>query len=230
MPTPQLVVFDLDGTLIDSSLDLCLAVNAALAQVGRPGLPQPQIAGYIGDGAAALVRRALAAGATPTTPAQRNPEEEALFTVTYDRFIAHYSAHKLDNTRLYPGVMQALREIRARRPQLPMAVLTNKPVRVSREICAGLGVMPFFFQVYGGNSFATKKPDPEGLRTLIAEAGVRPEETVMVGDSGVDVETARRCGARALGCSFGLAPEALAAARPDATVGSALEWPAALGL
>jgi phosphoglycolate phosphatase len=117
-----------------------------------------------------------------------------------------------------------------------MAVLTNKPVIPSREICAALGLAPFFFQNYGGNSFASKKPDPEGLLAIMAEAQallaepLLPEEVVMIGDSDVDVLTARRCGARSLGCLFGLSPQSLLAAEPDFTVERATEWPAALGL
>lgn len=117
-----------------------------------------------------------------------------------------------------------------------MAVLTNKPVNPSRDICRALGLEPFFFQNYGGNSFDTKKPDPEGLLTLIAEASalaaspLTPQQTVLIGDSDVDALTAQRCNARFLGCTFGLAPAALAAARPEQTVDHPLEWPAALGL
>jgi phosphoglycolate phosphatase len=224
---PRLLVFDLDGTLIDSSADLCNAVNAALSHVGQPQLPNHRIAGYIGDGAAALVRRALAAEAAPN---------EALFDPAFAFFLDFYRAHKLDHTRCYPGVLDALTAIRTRQPHLPMAVLTNKPVHPSREICAALGLAPFFFQNYGGNSFPTKKPDPEGLLTLVREAAVllnepiAPHEAVMIGDSDVDIRTAHACGARSLGCSFGLAPQTLAAAHPDAIVASPAEWPAALGL
>jgi phosphoglycolate phosphatase len=230
---PRLLVFDLDGTLIDSSADLCNAVNAALDHVGQPQLPNHLIAGYIGDGAAMLVRRALAAETTPA---------EGLFDAAFTFFLDFYRAHKLDNTRCYPGVLEALTAIRTRHPQLPMAVLTNKPVHPSREICAALGLAPFFFQNYGGNSFPTKKPDPEGLLTLLREAAALREaaghtaepmaahEAVMIGDSDVDIRTARAIGARAIGCSFGLAPHTLAAAQPDAIVASPAEWPAALGL
>jgi phosphoglycolate phosphatase len=117
-----------------------------------------------------------------------------------------------------------------------MAVLTNKPVGVSREICAHFGLDRFFFQVYGGNSFHTKKPDPSGLRTLMGEASaldgagaaITPGETVMIGDSEVDILTARNCGARSIGCSYGLSPQSLVAAAPDVTVATAAQWPAAL--
>jgi phosphoglycolate phosphatase len=231
LSAPRLLVFDLDGTLIDSSLDLCNSVNAALAHVGKPALPQPLIASYIGDGAAMLVRRALG----DQGDLDSLHPDEALVRRTYDAFIHHYRAHKLDHTRCYPGVMEALSAIRSRHPGLPMAVLTNKPVHPSRDICDALGLSPFFFQNYGGNSFATKKPDPEGLQTLITEAsalapGLQPSEVVMIGDSGVDVLTARCCGARSLGCAFGINPAGLRAARPDTMVEHASQWPEALGL
>ena len=231
---PRLLVFDLDGTLIDSSLDLCNSVNAALAHVGKPSLPNRLIASYIGDGAAMLVRRAL--GDPHDLDALHPNEADDLFRRTFDYFLTYYRAHKLDNTRCYDGVLEALTEIRARNPHLPMAVLTNKPVNPSRDICRALGLEPFFFQNYGGNSFDTKKPDPEGLLALIAEASALialpliPQDTVMIGDSDVDALTAQRCGAQFLGCTFGLAPAALAAAQPEHTVDHPDEWPAALGL
>ncbi|QMV17339.1 HAD hydrolase-like protein [Granulicella sp. 5B5] len=226
MPAPRLLVFDLDGTLIDSSLDLCNSVNAALLQVGKPSLPNDLIASYIGDGAAMLVRRALG------DPGDLDSltHNDALFQHTYANFIQHYRAHKLDNTRCYDGVLDTITTLRDRHPHLPMAVLTNKPVIPSREICVALGLAPFFFQNYGGNSFTTKKPDPLGLQTLVAEASqlagerISPEETVMIGDSDVDVLTAKRAGARSIGCLYGLAPHSLAAAQPDATAHAPQEW------
>ena len=220
MPLPRLLVFDLDGTLIDSSLDLCHSVNAALKHVGQPTLPHHVIASHIGDGAAMLVHRSLGT----------SNNDDPLFLAAYDYFLTYYRAHKLDNTRCYPGVIETLQAIRDKHPELPMAVLTNKPVNPSREICAALGLAPFFFQNYGGNSFTTKKPHPEGLLALIAEAHVTSAETVMIGDSDVDILTARAIGARNLGCTYGLAPEALAASHPDATVDHPADWPKALHL
>lgn len=245
---PRLLVFDLDGTLIDSSLDLCNSVNAALAHVGKPPLPNPLIASYIGDGAAMLVRRAL--GDPNDLDALHPSDHDDLFYRTFEFLLTYYRAHKLDNTRCYDGVLDALTQIRSRHPYLPMAVLTNKPVNPSRDICRALGLKPFFFQNYGGNSFETKKPDPTGLLTLIHEASalmnsrttsnssspntslpaLTPEETVMIGDSDVDALTAQRCGTHFLGCTFGLTPAALAAAQPEITVDHPSEWPAALGL
>ena len=239
MERPRLLVFDLDGTLIDSSLDLCNSVNAAMLGVGKSTLPNAVIANYIGDGAAMLVRRAL--GDPGDVDAANASAGDALFHRAFELFLEHYRVHKLDNTRCYEGVLDSLREIRDRHPQLPMAVLTNKPVNPSRQICEALELAPFFFQNYGGNSFTTKKPDPEGLLTLMREAEellrpdagsppLLPAEVVMIGDSDVDVLTARRVGARAIGCLFGLAPHSLERVQPDRLVEHASEWPEALGL
>jgi phosphoglycolate phosphatase len=240
MQAPRLLVFDLDGTLINSSLDLCNAVNAAMVGVGKSTLPNAVIASYIGDGAAMLVRRAL--GDPGDLDAANATQGGALFHRAFDLFLEFYREHKLDNTRCYDGVLDSLGAIRERNPQLPMAVLTNKPVNPSRQICEALGLAPFFFQNYGGNSFTTKKPDPEGLLTLMREGEellrrndpssgqLRAEDVVMIGDSDVDVLTARRVGARAVGCLFGLAPHSLAAARPDHAVQHPSEWPEVLGL
>ena len=218
-----LVVFDLDGTLIDSRVDLANSVNAMLEHLGKPVLPLAVIAGYIGDGAHMLVRRALG-----DPEGDVHDEEYVTDALTY--FLDYYRIHKLDFTYVYGGVFEALAAIRVEWPGIAMAVLTNKPVRPSRDICAHFGLDRYFFQNYGGNSFHTKKPDPAGLLRLMEEASevaggvVGPGETVMVGDSDVDVLTARACGARAVGCMFGLAPHSLAAAEPDAVVDSPGEW------
>ena len=222
----KLLVFDLDGTLIDSAQDLCNSVNATLAHEGREPLPDEVVAGYIGDGAIMLMRRALFG------PNATEVDEE-LLTRAYNYFLAYYREHKLDNTYAYEGVLGALAALRRFHEHLDgparlMAVLTNKPVRPAREICAALGLAPYFLNIYGGNSFASKKPDPEGLRTLMNEAGARPEETVMIGDSQVDVETARNAGAWCIGCTFGLAPESLKDYPPDVIVDSPSDWMAAL--
>ena len=228
-PTPHLLVFDLDGTLIDSRVDLCNSVNAMLAHLGKPTLPGSVIASYIGDGASMLVRRALG-------DPEGDATDEEYVNQALHFFLDYYRAHKLDYTYVYPGVLEALAAIRAAHPGLPMAVLTNKPVIPSRDICAHFGLDSFFFQNYGGNSFHTKKPDPHGLLTLIAEASsltgkpITPAQTVMIGDSDVDILTARNCGARSLGCTFGLAPHTLAAACPTHLTDSPAKWPTTLGL
>ena len=226
---PRLLVFDLDGTLIDSREDLSNSVNAMLAYLGRPELPHAVIAGYIGDGASMLVRRALG-----DPEGDVHDEEFVSDAVTY--FLDYYREHKLDFTYVYAGVFEALDAIRSAYPTIRMAVLTNKPVRPSRDICEHFGLDRYFFQNYGGNSFHTKKPDPSGLLTLMGEASaqeggrtlIEPGETVMIGDSDVDVLTARNCGALSIGCAYGLAPERLAVARPDALANAPAEWPEAL--
>ncbi len=214
---PSLIVFDLDGTLVDSQVDLAYSVNAMLQNLGKPELPQAVIAGYIGDGAGMLVRRAL--GDPQGDVADEQYVERALTS-----FLDYYRVHKLDSTYVYPGVVDSLEAIRRAYPGTRMAVLTNKPVRPSREICAALGLEQFFFQNYGGNSFHTKKPDPTGLRALIGEARAAAATTIMIGDSDVDVLTARNAGARSIGCLFGLAADRLRLASPDTLVDSASEW------
>ena len=224
LSTARLLVFDLDGTLIDSRQDLCNSVNATLAHFRKPQLPDAVIASYIGDGVSMLVRRALG-----DPEGDKHDEDYVTEVITY--FLDYYRAHKLDFTYVYPGVIESLEAIRATYPTLPMAVLTNKPVNPSRDICNHLGLTRFFFQNYGGNSFHTKKPDPHGLLTLIAEASTRaghaitPAETIMIGDSHVDVLTARNTGTRSIGCAFGLAPQSLITVPPDYLAESPTDWP-----
>src|SRR5271165_5423989 len=177
-PPYALLIFDLDGTLIDSKLDLAYAVNAARDHMEMPHLAHELIYSYVGDGAPMLIRRALGA------QARQEDVDRAL-----EFFIRYYSEHALDNTVLYPGVREALDDFR--RAGMTMAVLTNKPVRISTHIVRNLGLGEHFFRVYGGNSFEQKKPHPIGIETLRAEAGVPPEFTWMVGDSIVDMQTAR---------------------------------------
>jgi phosphoglycolate phosphatase len=217
----RLVVFDLDGTLIDSRRDLTNSINAMLTEFGRDPLPEEIIATYIGDGAGMLVRRALG-----------DPEDEFLVENALQHFLAHYREHKLDFTYVYAGVFESLEVLRTTPVGVPrrMAVLTNKPVRPSVDICEALGLSPYMFRIYGGNSFASKKPDPEGLNTIIREAGVAPAETLMIGDSSVDILTARRAGAWVIGCRFGLSSHTVEDIPCDCLVDSASEWGQALSL
>src|SRR6516162_1888271 len=214
----KLVVFDLDGTLIDSELDLATSVNAMLRHFGRKELPLEVIATYIGDGAPMLIRRALG------DPAHATFLQEAL-----NFFLLYYRDHKLDNTRAYEGIGEALKRVATLdgHPR-KMAVLTNKPVRASRDILAGLGLSQFFFQTYGGNSFETKKPDPLGAQTLMQEAGAEPHETVMVGDSEVDILTARNADLWSIGVTYGFAPQTLERTHPDILVDTPHELAQAL--
>ncbi|MFZ0339798.1 MAG: HAD-IA family hydrolase [Terracidiphilus sp.] len=231
----KLLVFDLDGTLIDSAQDLCKSVNAALQAFGLGPLPDPAIAGFVGNGAPLLMRRALAMAANSAI----DQVDDDLFNKAYAFFLQYYREHKLDFTYAYDGVLDALKALHELHdapsgPSRIMAVLTNKPVRPARGICEGLGLADYFLHIYGGDSFPFKKPDPLGLRSLMEETGSRPEETVMVGDSRVDVETARNAGTWSLGCTFGFGLQTLDDHLPDVLVDTASEWtraltPAALG-
>jgi|SRR5581483_11840414 len=210
----RLVVWDLDGTLVDSALDLAHAINAMLRHFKRPELPVETIGTFIGDGAPMLVRRSLG-----------DPQDEGFVKEALEYFLFYYREHKLDNTYVYDGVIPALHAIAARNGGSPrkQAVLTNKPVRPSRDIVAGLGLGQFFVQVYGGNSFETKKPDPLGAKTLMQELGCSPEETVMIGDSQNDSLTAHNSGMWSIGVTYGFAPESLKKAPPDVVVDTPAE-------
>jgi phosphoglycolate phosphatase len=197
----DLLVFDLDGTLVDSQRDLGEAVNATRAWMGLGPLPLEIVARYVGNGAPVLVQRALPDAG----------EEGWARGLKY--FLEYYREHMLDSTRLYPGVREALDQLHG--AGVPMAVLTNKPVRFSTQMLEGLGLNLHFFRVYGGNSFPEKKPNPMGLDALIAESRADRDRTVMVGDSAVDVETARNAGVRACGVRWGFQPETFAGSPPD---------------
>jgi len=182
------LVFDLDGTLIDSKMDLVNGVNATLRELKREALPTDLVASYVGSGAPVLIRRALGG----------NPSEEELHRALAF-FLVHYEEHKLDHTRLYPGVAETLEQLK----NLPMSVLTNKPVKISVRILEGLGVAQYFRSIYGGNSFETKKPDPLGAKQILNEFNVSAQEVAMVGDSEVDVQTARNAGMPSVIVNFG---------------------------
>jgi phosphoglycolate phosphatase len=211
----ELVIFDLDGTLIDSRLDLVHSVNAALRHIERPELPDDVIASYVGDGAPILIQRALGAEAA----------DKDLVRKGLEFFLSYYREHKLDHTTVYPGIPEALAAIRSSANGTPrnLAVLTNKPVNPSRVIVEALGLGQYFSQVYGGNSFVTKKPDPEGARKLLEEHGVAPEQAAIVGDSHVDVRTGRNAGLWTVGVTYGFATHTLENDPPDLLVDSAQE-------
>jgi len=201
----DLLIFDLDGTLIDSRLDLANAVNATRAHMGMDALANERVYSYVGNGAPVLIRRALGEKAT-----------EAELQEALEFFLEYYRDHVLDYTVLYPGVKESLERLAAASKR--MAVLTNKPVRMSRHIVEGLGVAQCFFQVYGGNSFEFKKPNPIGIEALIKESGLHRSATLMVGDSYVDVQTARNASVQCCGVTYGFQPESLADPAPDIVV------------
>jgi len=206
----DLVIFDLDGTLIDSSRDLANAVNATRAHLGLAPIEHETVYSYVGNGAPVLIRKALG-------PEYRDDDVQRAL----EYFLAYYREHMLDNTVLYPGVREVLDRLRD--AGITMAVLTNKPVRFSQAIVDGLGLSSHFLRVYGGNSFEQKKPNPVGIETLMDEAGAAREGTVMVGDSSVDVQTARNARVTAAGVTWGFQPETFTEWPPDFLVETAGE-------
>jgi phosphoglycolate phosphatase len=198
----DLVIFDLDGTLIDSKRDLACAVNAARAHHGLETLDNETVFSYVGEGAPVLIRRALGPGAT---------DDQVQDALAF--FLAFYNDHMTDHTVLYPGVSETLDRLSV--AGVKMAVLTNKPVRMSRAIVDALGVSRYFERVYGGNSFERKKPDPMGIATLLVECAAEPCRAIMVGDSAVDIRTARNAKVMSCGVTYGFQPETLAAELPD---------------
>jgi phosphoglycolate phosphatase len=214
----KLLIFDLDGTLIDSRLDLVHSINATLRHFKRSELPEEVVASYVGDGAPMLVRRALG-----------DPKDEHFLKEALEYFLGYYRVHKLDFTHIYDGIKESLTAIQNSKgpgsngansigPARKMAVLSNKPVHPSRAIVDALGLGHFFVHVYGGNSFSTKKPDPQGARTLLKETKNRPEDAVIIGDSSVDVLTGRNAGMWTCGVTYGFAPHTLCEAPPDVVV------------
>jgi phosphoglycolate phosphatase len=197
----ELVIFDLDGTLIDSKRDLADSVNATRAWAGLEPFSDEIVSSYVGNGAPVLIRRAFPGA---------SEEDQGRF-LRY--FLDYYREHMLDQTTLYPGVREGLD--RLHEAEVALAVLTNKPVRFSIRLLEGLGLDMHFFRVYGGNSFEEKKPHPIGINLLMAESGAMPAHTTMVGDSAVDVRTARNAGVLACGVSWGFQPETFAEAPPD---------------
>jgi len=204
----KLLIFDLDGTLVDSRLDLVHSINAMLRRFGRPELADDVVASYVGDGAPMLVRRALG-----------DPRDEGLVKQALEFFLGYYRVHKLDHTHLYEGVREMLEAVRnGNGVQRKMAVLSNKPVNPSRAIVGAFGLAEFFIHIYGGNSFASKKPDPLGTQTLLREAKAKPDETLIIGDSSIDVITGRNAGLWTCGVTYGFAPQTLSVAPPDVSV------------
>jgi len=207
----RVLIFDLDGTLVDSKTDLALSVNATLRHLERPPLEDETIYSYVGQGAEALIAKAVGDGVT------RQEMERGLRF-----FISYYSQHKLDNTTLYPGVRESLERMangHAGRERV-LAVLTNKPVYPSQGIIEGLGLGHLFRFVYGGNSFSSKKPDPMGIHALLRETGARPREAMIVGDSDVDMVAGARAGVWTCGVTYGFGTLQIDSNPPDLLVDS----------
>jgi phosphoglycolate phosphatase len=185
----DLVVFDLDGTLVDSRRDLANAANALIAERGGQQLPVETIAAMVGEGAALLVRRLVKASGLDLDIREALP-----------RFLELYDERLLVHTRLYEGTVAMLETLHG---NATLAVLTNKPQRPTEAILAGLGIASMFEWVVGGDTAHGRKPDPAGLAHIIAAAGASAGETLMVGDSAIDLRTARAAGTRVCLVSYG---------------------------
>lgn len=221
----ELYVFDLDGTLVDSALDLAGSVNATLTHLRMTTLPVEVAASFVGNGVPLLLRRSLGR----VLAQEPDAVDAALLDRALDFFLPYYAEHMLENTRLYAGALEALAALKAAgeksgAKKKTLAICTNKPEKHSVGICKALGIDGYFLRIYGGDTFATRKPDPEGLLKLIAEAGATPATTVMIGDSKGDVQVARNAGAWSLGCLFGFGPQNLLEASPDIWVDAAADW------
>lgn len=189
---PRLIAFDLDGTLVDSRQDLADAANALILERGGAPLPADAIARMVGEGAAVLVDRALAAAGLTV--------DEACVA----RFLTLYDERLLQHTRPYPGIVEALKRLSKAGH---LAVLTNKPIRPTRRLLEELDLSSFFEAVVGGDGPLPRKPDPASLRALMSAYGARPDQTVLVGDSHIDYQTARNAGAHVCLAAYGFGYE-----------------------
>jgi phosphoglycolate phosphatase len=204
-PKPDLIVFDLDGTLVDSLPDIAAAGNYALGRLGLPEQPLPVYQKVIGGGEKNFVRRLLGL------------DRQGLYEQALAFYLEYYSQHPGDHSRVYPGVAATLAQL----SPVTKAVLSNKRADLARQVVQLMGLAEFFEAVRGGDSYGALKPSPEGLAALIRELGRDPARTFMVGDKPEDVLAGRGAGARtvALTCGYG-DPEALAVATPDFTFSS----------
>jgi phosphoglycolate phosphatase len=196
----KLIIFDLDGTLVDSGDDIAASVNELLERSRRRPLPPSQIKSYVGEGVRKLLERSL--GETPDEELARAEE----------LYLSIYRRRLLETTRPYPGVVPALESLHRKST---LTVLTNKPVAETLRILVGLDLKPYFRAVYGGDSFARKKPDPMGVRFLQEEATASASETLLVGDSTIDFQTARNAGVRSCLVRYGMGPWNPAEERPE---------------
>ncbi len=206
----RLFIFDLDGTLIDSKADITKSVNLALARMSLSPIDPARIAEFVGNGVQVLIQRAV-------RESTGGEAEHSIVKGTVTKYLEAYEAHLLDSTTLYAGVREALHSLR----WAEKAVITNKPERFSRRILEGLGVAECFCAILGGDSTELRKPDPAPLRMVMAQCGASPRQTVMVGDSLVDIQAGKAAGALTCGIAGGFRPRAeLEAAGCDIIVDS----------
>ena len=218
MPAPLTVVFDLDGTLIDTAPDLIDTLNVVFARAGLAPVEYGRARNMIGGGARRMIESGLLSESRQASP----DEIDRMF----DEFIAHYAAHIADRSRPFPGLEAALDELAAR--ECRFAVCTNKLERLSRLLLDALGLSNRFAAICGQDTFKIQKPNPEILRRTIAAAGGTPSRAIMVGDSGTDIDTARAAGVPMVAVEFGYREPPVARLRPDRLIGHFSELPAAV--
>lgn len=211
---PRLVMFDLDGTLVDSAPDLAGAIDHMLIAAGHPPAGAARVRQWVGNGAQMLVRRALAR-ATGTAPDTLSSAQLEPHMQTFLRF---YGDHCGDRTALFPGVLEGLQVLR----ELGVAqtLVTNKPAQFVPAILAATGISDFFSHWLGGDSLPHKKPHPAPLQYLLAQTGTVAERALMVGDSRTDIDAARAAGVAVVAVDYGYNPgRPVAEEQPDLLIG-----------
>jgi phosphoglycolate phosphatase len=212
------IVFDLDGTLIDTAPDLVDTLNLVLGQEGLPAVPFEKARNLIGGGARGMISRAL------ETEGRDCPQAE--LDRLYNAFIAHYAAHIADRSRPFPHLEATLDQLSA--TQRRLAVCTNKLEWLSRRLLDTLQLTDRFAAICGQDTFGIQKPDPEVLRRTIHRAGGEPAQAIMIGDSGTDIRTARAAGVPVIAVDFGYSEVPIATLQPDRIISSFAELPGAI--
>ncbi len=205
----ELIIWDLDGTLIDSKKDIAFAVNETLERIDHPPISDEEIYSYVGNGVRPLIERAVAASGGGNS-----------LDTAIKHFQKIYLAHLLDTTILFDGILEVLRHFESKK----MAVASNKPYLYVTKILSGLHVNDLFISVKGGDSLPTRKPDPEMLNVILQEAETSADRAVFIGDSAVDIQTGKNAGIRTIGVSYGFRPVAeLIKSAPDLLVPTPLD-------
>src|SRR6476619_1939805 len=218
MTLPRTIVFDLDGTLVDTAPDLIAALNFVMSREGLPPVPLHSARNMIGAGARKLIERGLEVEG-------RSAGLHDLTRLTRD-FIGHYAAHSADISRPFEGLESALDELGARGYRF--AVCTNKLEWLSKLLLEQLGLSSRFAAICGADTFGVSKPDPAILQQTIARAGGEISSAIMVGDAGPDIGVARRAGVPVIGVGFGYTDVPIAELKPDRLIGHMRDLPAAV--